>query len=184
MWNEMVPYLITAIATVFSIAIGSFFFRIVWYLYGKLDLDKVATVTQPIPIGNEFHYYIKATVRNKTKKAFIDVKPIVKLEGEGRAEYISDKPYYEIKTEGELCWGGSESSKRTIYPSEVTQIDLFRVILPEKPLKDLSSARLQMPSEKGWGKPRTLLVKRDGEILEPKDSMTCELFLHLDWKGE
>jgi len=48
-WAEIIPFLITAIITVFSVAFGTFLFKIVWYWYGKLELERIARVTMPVP---------------------------------------------------------------------------------------------------------------------------------------
>jgi hypothetical protein len=188
MWlSEVIPFLITAIVTVFGVAFGTFLFRILWYIYGSLKLDKKAYVTKPILIAlgtrEEFHHYVKVAIRNNSKKTFRNCKPILVLKGEGRANYVSGKPYYEVETEGEICWGGLESSIKTIYPGEVDYVDLFRVVRQKDRKEDLQSTSLQMPSEKGWSRPRTLIIRKEGE-LKTDDKIMAELFLSLEWKGE
>ena len=94
-WAEVIPFLITATITVFSVAFGTFLFKIIWYCYGKLELKRIARVTMPVPrslsIGIaaneglkeyvEYHHYVKVVVRNDSKKAFEDVKPVITLKG-------------------------------------------------------------------------------------------------------
>lgn len=186
---EIIPFLITAIVTVIGVALGTFLFKILWYIYGRLELEKYAYITPPItveipPHEWEVHHYVKVVVKNNSKKAFEEVKPVVVLKGEGSAEYISGRPYYEIETSGEICWGGLVGPVKTIYPGEIAYIDLFRVERPTNKPEECRYVKLELPSENGWSKPRSLMVKRDGEVFEPKEAITCNLFLSLNWDIE
>jgi len=199
MLDEVISFLIT----VFGVAIGMLLFNIIWHMYGRLKLEKKAYVTIPTVrepdepevlslsfvenesrrYADELHHYVKVVVRNDSKKAFEDVKPVITLKGRGRASYIQGNPYYEFETQGELCWAGLESSVKTIYPGEVAYIDLFRVVRPEG-RDDLRAVILQMPSENGWARPRSFVVRVNGEPREPSNRIVCELFLWLEWEAE
>jgi len=135
---------------------------------------------------DELHHYVKVVVRNESKKVFEDVKPVITLKGRGRANCIQSNPYYEVETEGELCWAGLESPMKTIYPGEVAYVDLFRVVRDPRVRDELrlKAASLHMPSENGWAKPRSLVVRINGEPSYPCTGIDCELFLCLDWEAE
>jgi len=176
----------TFVVSALGIVIGYLAKDLIWVRYvGKLELIELPDFFCPnkcVIIDKYFNNccFIRFKVKNRSKiKTFKNVRPIIRLVGEGYVDYIQGRPFYKIEVAGAVCWSDiGNPFERDIHPEEECLLD-FCVILDNEVIR--------FPTERGWQAVRRfkeLKIDKDGKSERYSDAIALKLFLTLKWKLE